>query len=177
MPLNYANLDPVTRRAMVEELDRDVENGSVHVSPRIRPAAITEYRHLLRDAFRYYDDLWLEERVAPLLVDFESRRTKRGDAVTARLPDGAARMLAEGDFNQYYMRAVSLRAIAQGRPEVEVYRARLSLEPRSESSELEGAHLPATKLLADLRAPTPEALAAARLGRPNSGLSVRIPEP
>ena len=83
----------------------------------------------------------------------------------------------EGDFNQYYMRAVSLRAIAQGRPEVEVYRARLSLEPRSESSELEGAHFPATKLLADLRAPTPEALAAARLGRPNSGLSVRIPEP
>ncbi len=80
-----------------------------------------------------------------------------------------------GYFNQYYMRAVTLRAIAEERPEAEVYRARLSLEPRGDSSGLEGAHIPAAQLLAELRAPTAESLAAPRLGRPNSGLSVRLP--
>jgi hypothetical protein len=175
MPLQYANLDPVTRRGMVEELDQDLANGTVHVSPRMRPAAIEEYQSLLRDALRYYDDLWLEERVAPLLMDFEMRRTPRGDLTMARLPEGAARVLAEGDFNQYYMRAVARRALAEGRPDVEVYRARLSLAPRADSSELEGAHIPADELLTELRAPTSESLAAPRLGRPNSGLSVRLP--
>jgi hypothetical protein len=175
MPLQYANLDPVTRREMVEELDRDIANGTVHQSPRLQPLAVNEYQRLLRDAIRYYDDLWLEERVAPLLVDFETRRTPRGDVATARLPEGAARVLAEGDFNQYYMRAVARRALVEGQPDVEVYRARLSLEPRVESSELEGAHIPAAELLAELRTPTSESLAMPRLGRPNSGLSVRLP--
>jgi hypothetical protein len=175
MPLHYANLDPITRRAMIEEFDRDLANDTVHMSPRLRPSAVEEYLQLLRDALRYYDDLWLEQRVAPLLVDFETRRTRRGETVTARLPEGAARVLAEGDFNQYYMRAVALRAVAEGRSEVEVYRARLSLKPRGDSSELEGTTIPAAQLLAELRAPTPESLAASRLGRPNSGLSVRIP--
>jgi hypothetical protein len=175
MPLLYANLDPLTRRAMVEEFEQDLANDTMHVSPRLRPTAVAEYQRLLRDAFRYYDDLWLEERVTPLLVDFETRRTPRGSTVTARLPEGAARVLAEGDFNQYYMRAVALRAIAEGISNVEVYRARLSLEPREESLGLEGTTITAAQLLAELRAPTPEWLAAPRLGRPNSGLSVRLP--
>jgi len=35
---------------------------------------------------------------------------------------------------------------------------------------LEGSHIPADQLLADLRSPTPLSQAALRLGRPNSGL-------
>ena len=80
MPLQYTNLDPVTRRAMVEELDRDLADGTMHLSPRLRPAAVSDYQHLLRDALRYYDDLWLEERAAPLLMDFEMRRSWRSCA-------------------------------------------------------------------------------------------------
>jgi hypothetical protein len=174
MPLQYANLDPITRRAMVEELDEDLAKGTMHISPRLQPTAVAEYHRLLRDALRYYDDLWLEERIAPLLVDFETRRTAKGDVVTARLPEGAARVMAERDFNLYYMRGIARRAIAEGRADVEVYRARLSLEPRRESSVLEGAHIPAEQLLADLRAPAPLSQAPRLLGRPNSGLSVRL---
>jgi hypothetical protein len=177
MPLQYANLDHITRRAMVEELDEDIANGTMHISPRLRPVAVTEYQRVLRDALRYYDDLWLEERIAPLLVDFETRHTPKGEIVTARLPEGAARVLAERDFNLYYMRGIARRAIAEGRRDVEVYRARLSMEPRRESSGLEGAHIPAEQLLADLRTATPLSQAAPRLGRSNSGLSVRLPSP
>ena len=162
---------------MVEELDDDLANGTMHISPRLQSTAVAEYQHLLRDALRYYDDLWLEERITPLLVDFETRRTPKGDLVTARLPEGAARVMAERDFNLYYMRGIARRAIEEGRADVEVYRARLSMEPRRESSVLEGSHIPADQLLADLRSPTPLSQAAPRLGRPNSGLSVRLPGP
>lgn len=174
MPLQYENLDPTTRRYALAELDQDLATGAFHASERLRPSAVDEYQHLLHEALRYYDDLWLEERVSDLLVDFETRRTKSGGQTTAKIPEMATRMLAEGDFNRYYMRAVCLRAIDEGRQVVEVYRARLSLEPRPESAELEGRRLSAQAVLDQLRGLTSDEPAAAPLGRPNSGLSVRL---
>jgi hypothetical protein len=174
MPLQYESLDPTTRRYAVAELDQDLASGALHTSPRLRPSAVGEYQRLLREALRYYDDLWLEERASDLLVDFEARRTRSGGQTTAKVPHVAARMLAEGDFNRYYMRGVCLRAIEEERQVVEVYRARLSLEPRPESAELEGRRLPAREVLDQLRGlPTDEPVAAP-LGRTNSGLSVRL---
>ena len=176
MPLHYDNLDPATRRAALAELDADRAAGRVLVSERLRPGTQERYVELLHDGLRYYDDQWLEERIGDLLVGFETRRTKSGGQTTARLPADAARMLAESDFNRYYMRGVCMRAVEEGRENVVVYRARLSLEPRSTSSELEGKELPARQLLEELRGMTRESLASATLGRPNSGLSVRLPE-
>jgi hypothetical protein len=174
MPLQYENLDPTTRRLALAELDHDLATGAFHVSERLRPTAIEEYQRLLRDAIRYYDDLWLEERASDLLVDFEPRRTRSGGQTTAKVPEMASRMLAEGDFNRYYMRGVALRAIEENRQVVEVYRARLSLEPRPDSAELEGHRLPAQEVLDQLRGLTSDEPAAPRLGRTNSGLSVRL---
>jgi hypothetical protein len=178
MPLLYQNLDPTTRRYAVEELDRDVGAQALMTSDRLRPGSAEEYRKLLRDALAYYDDQWLEDRLRPLLVSFELRRTPSGGQTTARVPDNAARLMAEGEFNRYYMRGLSRRALAEGLGELEVYRARLSEQPRAESARLEGERVRAVELLADLRAgggeedhdgpPLP-------LGRPNSGLSVRLP--
>ncbi len=174
VPLQYENLDPNTRRYAIAELDKDLESGAFHVSERLRPTAIQNYEHFLRDALRYYDDRWLEEHADNLLVDFEPRRTRSGGQTTARIPQMAARMLAEGDFNRYYMRGVALRAIDEGRQVVEVYRARLSLEPRRESAELEGQRLPATEVLNYLRGQAAADTAVSALGRTNSGLSVRL---
>jgi hypothetical protein len=174
MPLHYENLDPTTRRYALAELDHDLANGSFHASERLRPTAIADYRRNLHEAIRYYDDRWLEEHASDLLVDFEPRRTRSGGTTTARIPDMAARMLAEGDFNRYYMRGVALRAIEEARQVVEVYRARLSLEPRSESAQLEGHRLPAEDVLKYLRGERADDPAVSALGRPNSGLSVRL---
>ena len=173
MPLQYHDLDPVTRRHALAELDADLAAGTFHVSERLRPADVADYQRQLRDAVRYYDDLWLEDRIPQRLVDFELRRTPSGGQTTAKVPEGAARLLAEGDFNRYYMRGVAARAIEEQRGVVEVYRARLSMEPRAESAELEGQRLPATEVLAYLRREIDESTAAP-LGRPNSGLSVRL---
>ena len=173
MPLQYENLDPTTRRYALAELDADIANGAFHASERLRPTAVVEYQRLLRDAIRYYDDLWLEQKSQELLVDFEVRQTPKGGETTAKIPQMAPRMLAEGDFNRYYMRGVALRAIQEGK-DVEVYRARLSLEPRADSAELEGHHVEARELLDQLRGVTAFDPAAPRLGRVNSGLSVRL---
>jgi hypothetical protein len=174
MPLQYADLDPTTRRYAHAELERDSVAGSFVPSERLRPGVVDDYRKLLNEALRYYDDRWLEERIASMLVDFEVRRTPSGGETTARLPESAARMLAEGDFNRYYMRGLCARAVDEGRHVVQVYRARLSLEPRPESEALEGERLAAAALLEELRSLAGETAATATLGRPNSGLSVRL---
>lgn len=177
MPLQYENLDPTTRRHAIDELDGDLAAGTFRPSERVRPTSLEEYQRLLRDAIRYYDDRWLEERVEGMLVDFEVRRTPSGGETTAKLPEGAARMLAEGEFNRYYMRGLCRRAIEEQRGVVEVYRARLSMEPRPESAALEGRRLPADAVLAHLRGQATDGDTpgdAAPLGQPNSGLSVRL---
>ena len=174
MPLQYENLDPTTRRYAITELDHDLSTGAFHSSDRLRPESVAEYQRLLHEALRYYDDRWLEEHASDLLVETESRRTRSGGTTTARVPQMAARMLAEGDFNRYYMRGVALRAIEEGRQILEVYRARLSLEPRPESAQLEGTRIPAAELLDHLRGPLSADPAVAPLGRTNSGLSVRL---
>src|SRR3954471_16148717 len=174
MPLQYESLDPTTRRFAIAELDADVASGAYHTSERIRPTAIAEYQRYLHEALRYYDDRWLEEHASDLMIDFEPRRTRGGGQTAVKLPQMASRMLAEGDFNRYYMRGVALRAIEEGRQVVEVYRARLSLEPRPESAEAEGQRVQAKEVLDYLRGVTNEPPDAVRLGRPNSGLSVRL---
>jgi hypothetical protein len=174
MPLQYENLDPTTRRYALAELEQDVANGAFHASERLRPEAVGQYQHMLSEALRYYDDRWLEEHAADLIIETESRRTRSGGTTTARVPHMAARLLAEGDFNRYYMRGVALRAIDEGRHIVEVYRARLSLEPRPESSQIEGRRVPAAEVLEHLRGPLSADLNVATLGRTNSGLSIRL---
>jgi hypothetical protein len=72
------------------------------------------------------------------------------------------------------MRGVAARAIDEGRQIVEAYRARLSLDPRPESAELEGQRLPARAVLDWLRGLQSDDPAVTPLGRPNSGLSVRL---
>ena len=174
MPLQYENLDPTTRRYALAELENDLTNGTCHVSDRLRPEGVAEYQRLLQEALRYYDDRWLEERASDLLVESESRRTRSGGTTTAKVPQMAARLLAEGDFNRYYMRGVARRAIDESRPILEVYRARLSIEPRPESAQMEGSRVAATEVLDHLRGPLSANPAVAPLGRTNSGLSVRL---
>jgi hypothetical protein len=174
MPLQYENLDPITRRHAVAELDHDLEAGTFHISDRLRPEAVHSYERMLHEALRYYDDRWLEEHASDFLIEFEPRMTRAGTQTRARVPDMAARLLAEGDFNRYYMRGVALRAIEELRQVVEVYRARLSMEPRPESAQLEGRRLDARDVLNHLRGPLSTDLSVAPLGRTNSGLSVRL---
>jgi hypothetical protein len=83
-------------------------------------------------------------------------------------------VLAQGEFNRYYIRGVCRRALEAGILDVEVYRARLVAAPRPDSEALIGRRLDAEQLIADLRTHMGVDTALG-LGRPNSGLSVCLP--
>ena len=63
----------------------------------------------------------------------------------------AHEMLAEGEFNRFYIRALCARAIEDGLPGVTVYRAKAVENARSESQQKIGQRVPAEALLRDLR--------------------------
>jgi hypothetical protein len=87
----------------------------------------------------------------------------------------AHEMLAEGEFNRFYIRALCLRAIEDGIPDVVVYRAKPVENPRSESQQKIDEHVSPEALLRDLRIHPGVDTALGLPPGPNSGLSVRLP--
>jgi hypothetical protein len=104
----------------------------------------------------------------------EPRNTKNG-VTWAKVPVTAPETLAEGEFNRFYARGLCRRAIDEGKPKVQVYRAKQVVNARSESEALLGQSLPADKLLEDLRASVGTDTALGLPPGPNSGLSIRLP--
>jgi hypothetical protein len=87
----------------------------------------------------------------------------------------AHEMLAEGEFNRFYIRGVCLRAIEEGAFEVIVYRAKMAEHARAESEQKIGQRIAAEALLRDLRAHPGLDTALGLPPGPNSGLSVHLP--
>ena len=81
----------------------------------------------------------------------------------------ASRLLAEGEFNRFYMRALCLRAIEEGRT-LEVYRAKPPEIPRAGLEGFVGRAVEPEELLGRLR----EGGWSSPLLKPGAGLSVKI---
>ena len=178
MGLNYEQLDAETRRLMLEELELDVREGEIYRSQRLVQGKESEYLVLLSAAIVSENDDWLTRQLVAhkILEEHELRRTPKGNVTVARVPANAEQILAEGEFNRYYCRAVCRAAIDRDGDGavVEVYRGKEVGTPRPGSERLDGTTVPAAALLADLRANGP----AGTLGVPGgfgSGLTVRVP--
>lgn len=177
MALVYANLDEVTRRHMLEELERDLALRTLYISPRLTDEGAEAYPELLQEAIENHDDAWLadELRSHDYLHQVEERWKGEAELIPARVPYIAADTLAESEFNRYYIRGLCARALAEGFSEVEVYRGKEVQEPRPASQAKIGKHFPARALLGDLRrAHGVESVLGVPAG-PNSGLTVRLP--
>ncbi len=167
MPLELVDLDQETREQMLAELADDLARGSLYLSNRLTDRGRREYPDLLREAFASGDEVSLGRA-------FETA-VRKGRPHSKRVPHDAAQTLAEGEFNRFYLRGLCRSVLAFGGTEVEVYRARYSGSPRSESEAMIGMRLDAAELLADLRE-HPGVDTALRLPPgPNSGLSARHP--
>ncbi len=178
MALNLVSLDPGVREAMVAEFKRDRAAGAIFLSPRLTAARRQDYPGLLRDALASSDDGSLAHALGQVkrLETHETQTKDKGGSVTKHLPANAASLIAEGDFNRFYIRGLCVRAIAAGVAEVEVYRAKEVSEPRPESEALIGRRFAPADLLDDLRAYTGDQQPALGVpGGPNSGISVRLP--
>jgi hypothetical protein len=171
MALRYTNLDADTRRFMRFELDLDTRLDKRYPPPRLNERGTEAWPSLLGQALDLYEDGWLAEelRRGRLFLTHTIRR----DGVRTAVPVNAHTVLAEGEFNRYYARGLCLRALENNRPEVLIYRARYSENPRAESEALIGRRVSAADLLKDLRG-SPFETPSLGIGYPNSGLSVQL---
>jgi hypothetical protein len=178
MALRYEDLDERTRQFMLEEVERDANQGNLYISPRLNELGRHYFERILGEAVREHDDEWLagEQRYHGYLKAQEQRRTRSGSYTTARVPNTAPDTLAEGEFNQFYVRGLCRRAIEENVPEVEVFRARMSSRPRPESEAMIDKRISAQALLEDLRESQGVEPALGLPSGPNSGLSIRLPQ-
>lgn len=162
---------------MVAEIERDVAAGTLFLSDNLNPRGRVDYPSLLRNAARTGNDVTLAADINSRLNTHEKPRQLKsgGFSKPPVMRSNAHEMLAEGEFNRFYIRAVCLRAIEDGIAQVIVFRAKQVEHPRSESEAKIGHAVSAEQLLADLRV-HPGVDTALRLPPgPNSGLSVHLP--
>ena len=177
MGLDYRNLDERTRNLMMAEIDRDIAENSLFLSDNLSPQGRADYPELLRNAARAGTDVTLAGAIQGRLNSHEKpRRLKSGEfSKPPVMRSNAHEMLAEGEFNRFYIRALCLRAIEDGIAEVIVYRAKAVQNPRPESEARIGQPVAVDALLHDLRTHPGVDTALGLPPGPNSGLSVRLP--
>ena len=178
MALYFENLDDRTRQLMLAEMEHDVSNNELHISPFLSGQGQRDYANLLREAIESGDDETLAEnlRTHRRLIKTLPRRKPKGGYAIAATPENAAEVLSESEFNRYYIRALALRAIEDGIPELVVYRAKQVNSPRPESEALVETTISPQDLLEDLRShPGDEPPSLGVPSGPKSGLSVRLP--
>lgn len=170
----FQNLDETTRSLMLEEANRDGAKATEYFGKRLTTAGYQAWPDLIRSAISdgTTDSLANALRGVGLLKTVETSHTKDGKPYEKKVPANAAEVLAEGEFNRYYCRALSRRALSEGRRLV-VYRGRFSANPRPESEAWIGKEIDPAALLEDLR--TNQGREPAQgLPSVNSGLTVKL---
>jgi hypothetical protein len=177
MSLDLKNLDEKTRRFMLEEVEQDLANDQLYISPRLNGDGRIAYIALLKEAIESHNDDWLAQnlRYGGLINLTEQRRKPNGGYTMVKVPVTAPDTLAEGEFNRFYARGLSRRAVEEAIPALEIYRAKEVMQPRSESIRKIGAKVDPKALLQDLRTHPGVDTALGLPPGPNSGLSVKIP--
>jgi len=177
MALSLHHLDDRTRQYMRSEIEADIANKRLYLSPRLSETGQEEYSMLLKEAVSQFDADWLANqlRLNYRLNAVEPRRTPSGGMTAAKVPSNAPEMLAEGEFNRFYIRGLCRRAIDDGITHLIVYRAKAVSHPRPESQARIGTSVEAQTLLDDLRTHPGVDTALGLPNGPNSGLSVHLP--
>jgi hypothetical protein len=178
MALYLENLDERTRQLMLDELEYDIAHNQLHISPFLSGQGQRDYAQLIREAIQSGTDQTLAEalKVHRRINRTQPRRQPKGGYSIASTPENAAEVLAESEFNRYYIRGLARRAIEDGIPELVIYRAKPAKTPRPESEARIETALSPQDLLDDLREhPGDEPPALGVPSGPNSGLSVRLP--
>ena len=175
MALNLVDLNSSVRQFMLDEINHDIASNKLYISPRLSDLGKQKYIDLLKESVLQQDDAWLAENLATpgIFNSTEMRRTKTG-VTTAKVPYNANEMLAEGEFNRFYLRGLCLYAIQSGLAHLTVYRAKETSNPRPESEAKIGAKIDPRVLLEDLRNHPGVDTALGLPAGPNSGLSARL---
>src|SRR5512133_2665268 len=154
MALYFENLDERTRQLMLDEMEYDVANNQLHISPFLSGQGQRDYGSLLREAIQSGNDETLAQNLREhrrILRTLPRRNPKSGGYSITATPENAAQVLAESEFNRYYIRALARRAMEDGISELVIYRAKPVSNPRPESESRVETTLAPADLLDDLR--------------------------
>lgn len=176
MGLNYRNLDDRTRMLMLAEIDRDISASTLYLSDNLSEQGKKKYPELLRGAAQSGNDDTLAIAIREHLNSHEKPRRLKAGGISKPpiMRINAHEMLAEGEFNRFYIRAICARAIQDGISGVVVFRAKVVKNARSASEQVIGQTMPAVTLLNDLRSSPGIDTALGLPPGPNSGLSVQL---
>jgi len=174
MNFKFENLDLETRKLMIAEINSDIQGQKLYFSKRFNENGHTLYAELLLNAAEFGDEKSLGNSLKEndCFAEKEARNGKNGITL-AKVPDNANTVLAESEFNRFYIRAIAQRAIDSGLKLI-VYRARYSDSPRSGSEEKIDLEISAEELLLDLRNNIGIDTVLGLPPGPNSGLSVKL---
>lgn len=171
MGLAYENLDDETRRLMIQEIDRDVGDDTIYISKHLQDDAKDTWIELMKEAAGQNNDDWLTGKIelSGMLKTHTVRKSAKSDLIQVKVPHTAAMTNGEGQFNQFYIRALCLRADADGF-DLEVYRAKDVANPRDDAYPI-GSRVNPSEILEELRATKG---VESTFAQPNSGRSVRL---
>lgn len=169
---HFPNLDTKTRSIMINELERDFKNGLFYEPSSIKPEYINSYQLLLRKYFEIGHVEGLEKALTPSFFNSIDKNGRKS-------PSNIAQIIAFTDFNRYYVRAILVRAINEGKS-VSSYRAKQSQQERKESKMMISRCYSDKRTLAQLLHVLSDyrllfsASSCVDFMKPNSGLSLRL---
>jgi hypothetical protein len=173
--LHYEDLTSETRRFMLEEIDMDIESDVIYRSPYLTQRGKGNWPDHLRDAAANGNDDSLAASVKGQFNQTTQRRKPKGGYYSAAVPVNAAEVIAESEFNRYFVRGLCRRAIAEGIPRLQVFRAEIVAQPRPESQRLIDLLIDPGVVLIDVRKSIGVETALGIPPGPGSGITVRIP--
>lgn len=165
MSFDLINLDVITREFMLREIKTDIESNQLFISMRLNVAGKQEYPGLLKKAAEQYDESWLAFQLRNNGSYFDSPEVQISE------PD----MLAEEEFNRFYLRGLCLRAIQEDIPTLKIYRAKDAGKPRPDSESKIGLDVSPKELLHGLRRNISIDAFLGLPSGPDSGLSAKLP--
>lgn len=151
MGLDYINLNDKVRQYMLAEF----EHGDLYLSPRLNESGKQKWEGLLKDAIQYHTDVWLERELIRrnCFLDTEYLKSSMGRTVKRAInKQQSARILAEREFNRYYLRGLCAVAIEQDRSHLILYQAKASAVPSETLRQKIGTPIEAKALLSIMRA-------------------------
>lgn len=171
MSFNFEDLNQNIREKMLEEVNLDISNKVLFFSKRLNQDGLAKYQDLLIDSIKFGNEQTFADSMRQLNIFNATER--RSNGTVAKVPSNAHEVLAGGEFNRFYIRALALVAIAEAK-KLEVYRAKQVTSARSDSEQKIGALVEPALLLADLRKNIGIDTFLGLPGGVNSGLSVKL---
>jgi hypothetical protein len=166
--LEFAHERPSVLDHQVRHLERR------EVAPALRFRELPDVPGRLREALHSGADETLAQwLVTPGIVNSHEQSHRNGVPFTKKVPSNASSTLAEGEFNRFYLRGLCARALNEG-AKVEIYRGRISGNPRTESEYLIGQVLEPAQLVRGLRSSVGGDTALGLPPGPNSGLTAKL---